>query len=91
MKRMIRVGVIGAGYIGMVHLDQLSRLGVKVVKVVDNNPELAKRAAAKYGIEQWSTKADDIVNDSKIDVIHNCTPNKFHFDINKPTGVFQFL
>lgn len=83
MKRMIRVGVIGAGYIGMVHLDQLARLGVKIVKVVDNNPELAKRAAAKYGIEHWSTKADDIVNDPSIDVVHNCTPNKFHFDINK--------
>jgi len=81
---MIRVGLIGAGYIGMVHLEQLIRLGgLKVVWVVDSNLDMAKRAAAKYGIENYSTDYKDIVNNAKIDVIHNCTPNKYHFNINR--------
>ena len=44
---MIQVGVIGTGYIGMVHLDQLVRLGVKVTRIVDSNPDFTKRAALK--------------------------------------------
>ncbi len=80
---MMRVGLIGAGYIGLVHLEQLMRLGVKVTRIVDTNAAFAEKAAKKYGIEQWSTDALDIVNDPKIDVVHNCTPNKFHYDLNK--------
>lgn len=81
---MVRVGLIGAGYIGMVHLEQLVRLGgVKVVNIVDNNSKLAQNAAEKYSIEKYSTDWRDVVNDPTVDVIHNCTPNKFHFEINK--------
>ncbi|MBK5262427.1 MAG: Gfo/Idh/MocA family oxidoreductase [Peptostreptococcaceae bacterium] len=81
---MIRVGLIGAGYIGNVHLEQLVRLGgVKVASIVDNNINLAKKSALKYGIEKYSSDWKDIVDDPTIDVIHNCTPNKFHFEINK--------
>jgi len=81
---MIKVGVIGAGYIGCVHLEELSRIGgVKVKRVIDVNDKLAKRAAANYNIELSSTDFRDVLNDPEIDVIHNCTPNKFHFEINK--------
>lgn len=81
---MIHVGLIGAGYIGGVHLEQLVRLGgVKVVAIVDQNIELAKKAAKKYGIENYYDNWKEVVNDPDIQVIHNCTPNKFHFEINK--------
>ncbi|WP_422479073.1 Gfo/Idh/MocA family protein [Pleomorphochaeta sp. DL1XJH-081] len=81
---MIRVGLIGAGYIGNVHLEQLVRIGgVQVTKIVDNTIELAKKAATKYGIESYSSDWKDVVDDPTIDVIHNCTPNKYHFEINK--------
>ncbi len=81
---MIKVGLIGAGYIGLVHLGQLRRLGgVEVTRIVDSNLELAKKAASYYGITHFSNDYHDIVNDPAIDVIHNCTPNKFHFEINK--------
>jgi len=81
---MIKVGVIGAGYIGCVHLEELSRIGgVKVKRVIDVNDKLAKRAAANYNIELSSTDFRDVLNDPEIDVIHNCTPNKFHFEITR--------
>ncbi|HUV06243.1 MAG TPA: Gfo/Idh/MocA family oxidoreductase, partial [Spirochaetia bacterium] len=55
---MIKVGLIGAGYIGPIHLEALTRIGgIKVDTVIDANRQ--------------------------IDVIHNCTPNKFHYEINK--------
>ncbi len=81
---MIRVGLIGTGYIGTVHLEQLRRLGgVVVTRVVDRTLALAKKAAEPFGIEQISDDYRDVVNDPEIDVIHNCTPNKLHFQINQ--------
>ncbi|HUX22007.1 MAG TPA: Gfo/Idh/MocA family oxidoreductase, partial [Spirochaetia bacterium] len=81
---MIRVAVVGAGYIGPIHLDALSRIeGVKVSIVVDANAELAERAARRFNVERWGTDYREAIRDSGIDVVHNCTPNKFHFEITK--------
>jgi len=81
---MITVGLIGAGYIGPIHLGALVRLGgVRVKTVVDANGELAARAAASYNIERSGTDYRDVVGDPEIDVVHNCTPNKYHFGITR--------
>ena len=81
---MVNIGLIGAGYIGPIHLNALSRLGgVKVKRVADVNVELARKAAADYNIEHSGTDWREVVRDPGIDVIHNCTPNKYHFEINK--------
>lgn len=81
---MIKVGVIGTGYIGGVHLDALNRIGgVKVVAVNDKNLEFAQAAAARFNVPKVVTDSRDIINDPSIDVIHNCTPNKSHFSITR--------
>jgi predicted dehydrogenase len=81
---MIRVGLIGTGYIGPIHLGALVRLeDLKVVSVVDANAALAEKAAARFNVDRYGTEYRDIVNDPEIDVVHNCTPNKYHFQITK--------
>jgi predicted dehydrogenase len=81
---MVQVGLIGTGYIGPIHLNALARIGgVKVKRVADVNGELARKAAADYNIESFGTDWREVVSDPGIDVIHNCTPNKYHFQINK--------
>ena len=81
---MITVGLIGAGYIGPIHLGALVRLGgVKVKTVIDANGALAAQAAAAHNIEHSGTDYREVVRDPEIDVIHNCTPNKHHFGITK--------
>jgi predicted dehydrogenase len=81
---MINIGLIGAGYIGPIHLNALARIGgVRVKRVADVNGELARKAAADYNVEAWGTDWREVVGDPGIDVIHNCTPNKYHFQINK--------
>jgi len=78
------VGLIGAGYIGPIHLGALARLGgVKVKTVIDVNGELAKKAAAAYNVPNSGTDHREVINDPDIDVIHNCTPNKYHYQITK--------
>ena len=79
----IKVGVIGTGYIGMVHLEILRRLdGVEVVAVADANRDLASAAAGKFGIRSVHEGAEALVADPAVEVVHNCAPNNVHFDIN---------
>jgi predicted dehydrogenase len=79
----IKTGLIGTGYIGMVHLEMLRRLGgVEVVAVADANGELAKRAAEKYAIPRVHAGADALIADPGVEVVHNCAPNNVHYGIN---------
>jgi predicted dehydrogenase len=81
---MIHVGLIGTGYIGPIHIEALNRLsGVRVKALTDVNQDLARRTADRYNVAQVYPDADALLDDPDITVIHNCTPNRFHFEINK--------
>lgn len=83
MKK-IKVGLIGTGYIGKVHLEMLRRIvGVEVVAVADADPAQARLAAEALEIRNVHPNADALLEDPEIDVVHNCTPNNVHFEINK--------
>ncbi len=82
--KSLKVGLIGTGYIGLVHLEMLRRIaGVEVLAVADTNRELANRAAEKLGIPRVYAGADELIADREIDVIHDCAPNCAHFEINR--------
>ena len=79
-----KAAVIGTGYIGVVHIEQLLRLpNVEVIGVADKNIDLAKGVASKYCIPKVYASAEEALADADVDVIHNCTPNNLHFDLNK--------
>jgi predicted dehydrogenase len=81
--KTIKVGLIGTGYIGLVHLEMLRRLGgVEVTAVADPNVGLAKAAAAKFAVPKVYGDADALIADPAIEVVHDCAPNNVHFDIN---------
>ena len=83
MKKF-KVGLIGTGYIGRVHLEILRRLpSVEVVAVADSNQALARTAAAALEIPKVYARAEDLIGDPDIQVVHDCAPNNVHFDFNK--------
>jgi predicted dehydrogenase len=71
----LRAGVVGTGFIGVVHVDALRRLGVEVLGVAGSSPE---RAAAK-GIAPVYDSYDALLADERVDVVHVTTPNHLHF------------
>ena len=70
----LTAGVVGTGFIGVVHVDALRRLGVEVSGVVGSTPE---RAAAK-GIAPAYESYEAMLGDNRVDVVHITTPNHLH-------------
>lgn len=80
----IKAAVIGTGFIGPAHIEALRRVGgIEVVAVASHKLERAKALAERLAIPKAYGGWEEPVRDKEIEVIHNCTPNHLHFEINK--------
>ncbi len=80
----VRVGVIGAGFIGHVHIEALRRLGyVDVVAVAEKDQSTADSAAAELRIPKAYGKAEDLIRDKDLDAVHIATLNHLHYPLAK--------
>jgi predicted dehydrogenase len=81
--KTFKAGIIGTGYIGPAHIEALRRLGdVEVVALAEVGQTLADEKAEKLVIPRAYGDYRQLLNDADIDVVHNCTPNHLHFQIN---------
>ncbi len=79
MKRY-RTAVIGAGFIGMAHIEALRRLGnVEVVALCDVSG-CAEKADA-VGIPAAFTDYREMIETVRPDAIHICVPNFLHYQV----------
>jgi len=77
---MLKVAVIGTGFIGSVHARNLARHpGVELVAVSDANIEFAKKIAATTGAKAVSDVAD-VFNDKDVHAVLIATPTDTHVD-----------
>ena len=84
MASKIAAGVIGTGFIGPAHVEAARRLGnVDIVAVAEANEDLAKEKAAAMSIPKAYGSYQELLADDEIQVVHNCTPNHIHFQVNK--------
>ena len=74
----IRAAVIGTGFIGTVHVEQLRRIGVQVRGVLGSTPERGAARAAALGVGQAYPSLEAILDDPAIDVVHVTSPNNLH-------------
>jgi predicted dehydrogenase len=80
----LKAGVIGTGFIGPVHAEAIRRLGwVEIVAIAGSDQAGADRKARELGIPAAYGDYRHMIEDPSIDVIHNCTPNHLHYDINR--------
>ena len=79
MKRF-RVGVIGIGFIGAVHIEQLRRLGnVDVVALVKSRDPQGK--ADSLSVPRGYSDYREMIDRENLDCVHICTANDSHFRI----------
>lgn len=77
----IKVGIIGMGRIGKIHLENLCTKieGVEVCAVV-NPSKRGQEYASKFGVETISNNPDFIFENSAIDAVLICSPSDTHAD-----------
>ena len=74
MATALRAGVVGTGFVGVVHVHALRLLGVEIAGVVGSSPE---RAAAKALAPVYAS-LEALLADDAVDVVHLTTPNHLH-------------
>jgi predicted dehydrogenase len=80
MRRLSELGaaVIGTGFIGTVHLEQLRRIGVQVRGVLGSTPERGQARASALGAPKAYASLDELLDDASVDVVHVTSPNHLH-------------
>ena len=73
---MTRAAVVGTGFIGVVHVEALRRIGVEVTGVVGSSPE---RARQKPGLPEPYESLEAMLDDDRVRVVHLTTPNHLHY------------
>lgn len=75
----LKVGVVGAGFIGPAHIEALRRLGIQVVGLSEDTPERAREKAAELRLGKAYASFEAMVADPDLDVIHITSPNHLHY------------
>jgi predicted dehydrogenase len=79
----IGVAMIGAGFIGPVHVEALRRVGVRITGILGVDEAESRRAAATLGLPKAYASLDEILNDPEVHSVHIATPNRLHFPMAK--------
>jgi predicted dehydrogenase len=79
----IGAAVIGTGFIGTVHVEQLRRIGVQVRGVLGSTPERGEARAEALGVARAYSTLDSLLDDPTVDVVHVTSPNHLHVPQSK--------
>ena len=74
----LRIGVIGTGFIGPVHVEALRRLGIEVMAVAGPRADGVAEKAEAMHIEKYYDTAEALIADPAVDVVHITSPNHAH-------------
>jgi predicted dehydrogenase len=70
--------VIGTGFIGVVHVEALHRLGIRVKGILGSSPGKSKIAAQTLGLAKAYVSYEELLSDPEVEVVHINTPNRWH-------------
>ncbi len=83
MKK-IKVGFVGAGFVGPIHIENLRRLGIaEVIAIAEINKDKAEEAASKLKIPKAYGNWEDLILDKEVEVVHVTCSNDLHFPVAK--------
>ena len=76
---MLKIGVIGAGHLGKIHLNNWAAIeGVKLIGFCDTDDENAKIVAEKYALPRFATTHELLDACDAVDIV---APTTFHFEL----------
>ena len=80
MRALSEIGaaVVGTGFIGVVHVEALRRLGVQVHGVVGSSHERAAVRSQELNLPPAYESFEAMLTDQRVDVVHVTSPNHLH-------------
>jgi hypothetical protein len=76
---ILGVGVIGAGRIGLVHLEALAQCENVRAVIISNPTESKARAAAdKFKLPEATSDAMAVINHPEVEAVWICSPSQYH-------------
>jgi len=79
----IGVAVVGAGFIGPVHVEALRRLGIAVRGILGCDPDESQRAQRRLALPRAYASFDELLADPEVQAVHLAVPNVWHYDMAK--------
>ncbi|GHU78885.1 dehydrogenase [Clostridia bacterium] len=84
MRKLLKVGIIGTGFIGPVHVEAARRTGqAEVTALVEKDEKTAVEKAELLGIPLYFADYKAMLARPDIDIVHICSPNSFHYQMSK--------
>ncbi len=75
---MIKIGVIGAGHLGKIHIRLLKEIKtVQLIGIYDHNAEHAQSVAKEFGVKAFSSSEELL---DLVDAVDIVTPTVSHFE-----------
>jgi len=82
MSRLVRIGEIGAGFMGRAHSECILASGKGELEIVySRSKEKASSVADKYGYKKWTVDWRKVINDPDVDLVDITSPNYMHKDM----------
>jgi len=83
MQHPIGAAVVGAGFIGPVHVEALRRLGVRVTGILGCDRAESASAREKLGLPKAYADLDEVLADPDVQAVHLAVPNVLHYEFAK--------
>jgi predicted dehydrogenase len=82
LMKNIATALIGTGFMGKVHAENLRRLGtVEIVALAGSSEQRAREFGKSIGVNRTTGNYQELLEDSNIDAVHVLTPNVLHYPI----------
>jgi predicted dehydrogenase len=81
LRKPVAVGIIGAGFIGRVHAKAARVAGGHLIGVVDSDLAAAGTLVEELCSGKVFERADDLIADPDVTVVHVCVPNYLHAQV----------
>ncbi|MBJ7280991.1 MAG: Gfo/Idh/MocA family oxidoreductase [Rhodoluna sp.] len=81
MSQTLRAGIVGAGFMAVVHAKAIRNAGHELTAIASSTGESAAIAAEKLGVANVFNTWQELVASELVDVVHICTPNELHATI----------
>ncbi len=75
---MATAAIIGTGFMGATHLENLRRLGIAIQGVLASSPDKGTRWAQAHGLPKAYATLDELLADPQVAAVHVTSPNRHH-------------